>query len=614
MKPTLLQKKSPGELSAIGPSGKAARMSFASRVGRKLRELVEGFLERVYGRRHPGRLFVTLTIAMPWAFNWMTPNDKWSLGAHVQLWLKGLSVAPRTPPAAGKRIFLLCAYRGQFTLDLTLAVLLAWRGHELTFGYLPKLQSPVKHPLRDDSSAKAYLSSALAQIERRSGGRIHCVDLSDVPLDDLPLKESIIQSRVKSDVVMYARRETLDLTDPDTRQVWDYYESQARYAQRLARTYFVRTWGQFDLVLIANGTTFEAAQFCDVAKELAMPMTTFEKFAFRQRRVINHGDDFQNFNDLHWAWKNREALGYLEPRFYAYAIDRAFNLLDERRRASAASWSWTLQSSPNQTTQEAMRAAGVPENTEFALVCSNVPFDAGYSGLLGKFSSMREWLHETVRHLLENTSLHVVVRSHPAEAAHWGGREHSSETLKEFLGNPQLTFIAHDQAVNTYGLMEKCKFGVVFSSTTGLEMAMLGKSVVPGANVYYAGKGYTVDTATRAEYDATLTRLAAATEPVELTQSQMYDARLFHFILHYVMQWPFPHDKPNDIRRLPPHRLLESKDIASYVRFLDALAMGEDEWLPVMSRYLSADGTNHIPMPSANGPDQSHGPDAIHRV
>lgn len=587
---------------AVGPTSVIGRLSPLARIIRKIRELFEGLFAMIFSSRHPGGYFIRLTIAFPWLFNWMTPNDKWSLGAHVRFWAKCLAVAPRDNAIESKRIFFFCAYRGQFTIDLPLAFLLAWRGHRITFGYLPKLQSPTKEPLGDYPSAKLYLAMSLGQIVRLSAGRINCVDLSEITFDDLPVNETTIQSKVKSDVVMYLRRESVDMSDPACRKAWAYYEKQARQAQQLALTYLRRTLGQFDLIIIANGTTFEAAQFCAVAKELKIPVTTFEKFAFKHHRVINHGDDFQNFNDLSLAWNHREELGYLEPQFLKYAAMRATNLLDERRRASRESWSWVLQSAPHQNRRQALIAAGVPQNTQFALVCSNVPFDAGYGGLLGKFSSMKEWLVETIRHLLDKTSIHVVLRAHPAESAHWGGRELSSETIKEFLGNPRLTFVAHDQEVNTYGLMEEAKFGVVFSSTTGLEMAMLGKFVIPGANVYYDRRGFTVDSVNRDDYFSALTRFAEADNIVELDRSQVNSARLFHFILHYVMQWPFPYDKPNDVRRLPPHHLLASEKVDSYIRFIDALTLTieEGEWLGLMSKYLSADGVNHVPTPYPN--------------
>ena len=569
-----------------------------SRWGRLLaraRARIEFHLGQIFAGRHPGGLLSRIVAAAHPIVRPLTPNDKWSLPAHVPGWMDALDAPPLQPLPGRKRMFMFCAYRGQFTLDFMMACLLAWRGHDITIGYLPKLQSPVKQPLNDHATAKPYLASVLGNVAKLSRNRIRCIDLSNEKLADGPVDEGFIQSRVKSDAVMYFRRETLDLNVPEVRQAWDYYEGQARNAQKLAWSYLKDNRDRYDLCLIANGTTFEAAQFCHVAKAIGMPVNTYEKFAFPKVQIVNHGGDFRNFDDLDAVWRRREELGYTAEPFFSFAGSHAYKLLEERRTASKASWTWTLQWAPDQSTEESILAAGIPPHTPFALVCPNVPFDAGYDGLLGLFSSLREWLYETVQHLLNNTSLHVVVRAHPAEAAHWGGQESSEQTLAPFRGHPRLTLISHDQPVNTYGLMETCKFGVVFSSTTGLEMAMMGKGVVVGASLYYGRKGFTIDSDSRDEYDATLTRLASAPGASTLTELQKGNARLFHFILHYVMQWPFPYGKPSDVQQTPLRKLLRSPIMQKYVPFIDALALTEPEWQERMPEFLSAGGNNHIP-------------------
>jgi len=560
----------------------------------RLRARLDFHLNQIFMRRHPGPLLNRLIAGMGPLVRLLVPNDKWTLAANLPVWMKALDVAPMLPLPQSRRIFMLCAYRGQFTLDFAIAIMLAWRGHHITIGYLPKLQSPIKHPIEDDPSAKPYLADVLAGVERMSGGRIRCADLSDEVLDEVPLDESFIQARVKSDVVMYFQRETLDRGDPEIGRIWDRFEEQARQSQKLAWNYLGKNREQFDLCIIANGTTFESAQFCYVARMMGIPFNTHERFAFRKVRTPNHADDFRNFSDLETSWRYRERLGYTGEPFYTQATDRAFGLLEERRKASRATWSWTLQNSPDQTTDQALAAAGISAGSTFVLVCPNVPYDAGYDGLLGLFPSMRDWLVDTVRHLLENTSIHVVVRAHPAEVALGGGKERSEEILAEFLNHPRMTLIAHDRTVNTYGLMETCKFGVVFSSTTGLEMAMMGKTVVVGANLYYGRKGYTAESDNRAEYDATLTRLAEMEGTPDLTQRQMLDARLFHFMLHFVMQWPYPYDKPSDVLTLPFSELLQSAEMKKYLPFLDALTLPDAEWHERISEFLGADGDNHV--------------------
>lgn len=572
-------------------------LTVTQRIVRRLRQGIEWLPDHFYAHRHPGPAMRILIAALAPIVTRLTPNDKWSLGAHLPTWLSALDAAPVYPLPPSKHIFLFSAYRTQFTYDFMVAILLAWRGHNVTVGYLPKLQSPIKPPLKDHPSAKPYLRAVLSPVKILSNGRIHCVDLSDIAVGDASLDKEALDKQVLSDTIMCTRRETIDMTDPDTRAAWTYYEIQARNTWAIAMTYLSRHRDDFDLVLVPNGATFETAQFCQAGKALSLPVNSFEKFDFRGVRVLNHGDHFLAFNDMEAAWQQRKKLGYHDEPFRSFAVNRALSLLDERRRASTANWGWALQKSPNQTVEETVRAAGVGDGRRFVLICTNVPYDAGYATLLGLFPSMREWLLQTVRYLLTQTDIHVVVRAHPGEAASYGGKERSETTLAEFLGHERLTMISGDQAANTYNLIERCQFGIVFSSTTGMEMAMLGKIAMIGATVYYGRRGFTVDSVSTDAYFAHLDRLTSLREAQRLDQEAAKEAALFHFIFHFVMQWPFPYHKPANVRDQPLRKLVCSSHISRYLPFLDALACSRDEWIARQGEFIAADGSNHIPVP-----------------
>ena len=554
----------------------------------------ETSLGRAYERRHPGVLGRGLLRLLRPAVLRCAPNDKWNLHVFLPEWLAALRVPPRAPLPAAKRIFLFCAYRIEFTLNLNLAVFLAWRGHRITIGYLPKLQSPIKEPRRDHPSARPYLAAALRHVDALSGGRIRCVDLSEEPAWGGKLDEEFIERQILSDVVMAVRRETLDPSDPEVRDSRAYYDAVARTAQRAAWAHLSRARDRYDLCLIPNGTTFEGAQVCHVARRLGIPVNTFEKFAFRSVRIMNHGDNFLAFDDLDLAWNLRGAAGYEDEPVYRQACARAMRLLDERRGNSTTTWGWSLQTAPPQSPAAVLAQHGVGAAGEFVLVCPNVPYDAGYEGLRTVFPSMREWLIDTVRALLERSSLTVLVRAHPAEAAHWGGRERSEETLRAAgLASRRLIVMPAEQKVNTYALMEACRFGVVFSSTTGLEMAMLGKAVLAGTHAYYTRRGFTVDAKDRSDYFGQLERLCAEREP-GLDAEATRQAQLFHFILHCVMQWPYPYDKPSYVRARPPHALLAEGGIDRYLDTLDVLTMAPEEWRTRAVDYLAAHRARHV--------------------
>jgi len=136
-------------------------------------------LDPIFANRHPGRSLILMVRFLGPLIRQLQPNDRWNLPAFVPCWLQVLKQPSPPLQGAAKNIFIFCCYRGQFTLDLVLAILLAWRGHKVVLGYLPKLRSPIKTPLKDSSGAAAYLNAALAPIEILSSGRVRCVDLSD---------------------------------------------------------------------------------------------------------------------------------------------------------------------------------------------------------------------------------------------------------------------------------------------------------------------------------------------------------------------------------------------------------------------------------------------------
>lgn len=570
-----------------------------------LRRLAAGALRRLqrpidylYAQSHPGPFARGLIDLLSPVVRLMPSNDKWSLGVHAQEWMKVVHLPPVGAAPSVKRIFMLTAYRGQFSLDLPLAALLAWRGHQVTIGYFPKLGSPIKEPARDHKSAQPYLEAALARVDTASSGRVRMVNLSRFAWSsDAEVDEAMIARQSFADAVMKLGRETISANDPVDASVLARYRELGRRTQVALNAYLSPRSATFDLVLVANGATFESAHLCHVAERLGLPFNTYEKFSFRRVRLMGHGSPFLRFTDLRRLWERRHELGYSAPAIARAATAAAMRLIDERRSAGKSNWAWAYQSAPRQTTSAALEASGLADGEPFALICPNVPFDAGYFDFTTVFPSMREWLVAAVRTLLESSTMRVVVRAHPGEVLHYGGSEsaHSILAAAGLVEHPRLLLIPGGDKVNTYGLMERCRFGTVFSSTTGLEMAMLGKQVVVGADVYYGGCGFTIDAGNRESYLRELRRLATSDPMISLVNHAREEAQLFHFLLHYAVQWPFPYDKPDDVIRMPPHRLAASPEIQRYLPTLDALTAVREEFESFLGTWVAAGRCRHLP-------------------
>ena len=190
---------------------------------------------------------------------------------------------------------------------------------------------------------------------------------------------------------------------------------------------------------------------------------------------------------------------------------------------------------------------------------------------------MREWLVQTVEALLRDSQLHVVVRAHPAETRPGYGREQIAAIIEEAgIRSSRLALLPGNSDINTYDLMPLCKFAAVFASTTGVEIAMHGKPVIAGASVYYARCGITVPTPDRATYFARLANLAAGNKFDERANSD--DAAMLYCIFHYLLQWPFPYDKPSQITAWPLKELPAHPLIRTYIETLDVLSKEVSEY------------------------------------
>ncbi len=550
--------------------------------------LVDGIFGRFYAHRHPGPVGRAVISLLSPLVRQLLPNDKWNLHVMVPAWIDGLAAPRREPLPPSRHVFIFVAYRGVFTSHLLLAVMLAWRGHRITLGYLPKLQSPNKQPLADSPTAKPYLKAALAQVERLSRGAIRTIDLSD-DLAPVAFDETAVEKQARYDMVMALQRENIDMQDPAIRALLDHMNAAGRTAQIALRNHFSKH--RYDICIVGNGTTFEGSHACRVLREFGHEVNGTEKFAFRGVRVINHGDHFLAGDDIGAIWRKREELGYTAEPYFSRFVAQALGSIRARSQNSTETWLWELQRAVDQSTAEAFRTAGIDPERPFVLVCPNVVFDAGYGKITNLFPTMREWLVQTVEYLLRETDEVVVVRAHPGEGLWWGGRDPVHQLLATSGISPgeRLVIIPGQAKVNTYRLMERCLYGVVFSSSTGLEMATMGKHVAVASDVVYSHRGFTYDAKTRQEYFDHLKSLPAVAAAGSLDERRRDLALLFYFVYHWVAQYPYPYDKPTYVAQRSVFEQLSGDDMAQFLTYIDLIVMDAPTFEARMGDFLSAE-------------------------
>ncbi|HXI56498.1 MAG TPA: hypothetical protein VNO55_10595, partial [Polyangia bacterium] len=118
----------------------------------------------------------------------------------------------------------------------------------------------------------------------------------------------------------------------------------------------------------------------------------------------------------------------------------------------------------------------------------NVEWDTAALGLHRFFRDDCEWLVETVGFLLRETEARVAIRQHPGNRVVVDGAANLEQELARHFGNhPRYRFIRATDPVSTYKLLSAARVVLPYTTTTGIEAAMLGKPLVLESRAYYAG-------------------------------------------------------------------------------------------------------------------------------
>ena len=78
------------------------------------------------------------------------------------------------------------------------------------------------------------------------------------------------------------------------------------------------------------------------------------------------------------------------------------------------------------------------------------------------------------------------------------------DALRKRILGFQTTYDLSQLRMEFYELMESADFGLVYTSTTGLEMALRGKPVIVAGQTHYRDRGFTVDVSNREEFVAAI--------------------------------------------------------------------------------------------------------------
>ena len=328
-----------------------------------------------------------------------------------------------------------------------------------------------------------------------------------------------------------------------------------------------------DVVLIPNGTITELGAVYHVARHLDIHTVTYEFNDQREQVWIAQDDEVmrQHTDDL-WAARGNHKL-----------TDEQRELIEELEsaRMGAKAFGKSVRKWQDVETvggEQIREELGLDERPVI-LLATNVLGDSLTLGRNLFARSMAAWIAETVRFLAGKPGVQLVMRVHPGERLTHG--RSMVDVVNEALPSipEHIHVIGPLEKVNTYDLMEFASLGLVYTTTTGMEMSMNGIPVIVCGDTHYAKRGFTLDPQNWGEYYDMLD--SAIRDPKRLTQEQVETAweYAYRFFFEYPLSFPWRlMHFWKDLGIWPLDRVLSEEGQAEYRRTFDYLAGEPIKW------------------------------------
>jgi hypothetical protein len=488
---------------------------------------------------------------------------------HLPDWIERIS-AMKCPggPARGRRILFFGVYQRWVDYCLALSMLLLGQGAEVDFAWLP---TPSPLPGERTVTFDHWIRSERRNRRRCAHPRFHLYDLAKVkPGEPTAEMERFADKQAAIDVSYLLQKERIDLRG-DERDAGTFEFRRRRNLDAVRRMAAFLKGRNYDRIILPSGGILEFGAVFRYLSAEGVDVTTIETCDANGRIWVSNNGSVASI-DTSSLWE-QDAPHVLDPE----RKKRVSKIIETRQTPASPDLQIRYQRSGTDAPEATLGRLGISGDRPVLLLCPNVPFDAVFYGDGRKlFAGMWEWLVESCRFLAGRTDCDAILRCHPAEP-HFDTPETTEAILKEFLpplpGHVRL--IRPEDPVSTYSLMEIADLGLVYASTTGLEMAMRGIPVICGnPSQHYNRKGFTIDPPSREEFFGEIDRRLKSPKGARLSGRQVELAWCYADV--YFNQWyiPFPWlGGPiwGNLKDWPIERMLSQEGRASHESVLGTL-------------------------------------------
>ncbi|MFP3853955.1 MAG: hypothetical protein ACLFWD_06645, partial [Anaerolineales bacterium] len=479
---------------------------------------------------------------------------------------------PFYQPTGPKRVFILGYLQWWVENTAALSLLLTRAGHQVTLAHLPYRHWWNPRSQWDVRRQRAYLNKLLGTLD----SLVEVEDLLAAKPESLPpeLEESLDYQSLL-DVQYTLQREDIDpASEGEAGQLFRL--RLARNQAAAARALSLLQGGDFDAVILPNGSILEFGALYRTAQHLGLPVTTYDFGEQRDRLWLAQDQEVMRLNtDELWRARGSIPLTGQEERE-----------LEQLYRARRGGQVWETfarqwQSGESLGAQKLRAELGLDPGKPLVLLCTNVVGDSLALDRQVFTEGMADWVERTVQHLADKPGVQLVVRVHPGELL--GAGHPSVEIVNNAMEDlpDHVLVIPPDSEINTYDLIELAHLGLVYTTTVGLEMALMGVPVIVAGEAHYRDKGFTYHPESMKEYLETLDQLLADPKGRRLPESQVQLARRYAY--RFFFEYPFAYPWHvihfwKDLEERPFEAMMDLDGLDPYLETLEALVGQKIDW------------------------------------
>ncbi|MGB3459353.1 MAG: hypothetical protein WBB08_08690 [Halobacteriota archaeon] len=170
------------------------------------------------------------------------------------------------------------------------------------------------------------------------------------------------------------------------------------------------------------------------------------------------------------------------------------------------------------------------------ILFTNLLWDASLVGVDVVFKDPFELVYETINWFAHKNRKLLIIKVHPAEEISGTHLSFLSYIHSKFPELPENVIILPPKSeISTYSLFDVVDYGIVYTSTAGLEMAIRGIPAITTAQTHYREKGFTFDATNKEEYFGLLENA----EKLEVTPKMMDLANKYGYLHFCDREIPF---------------------------------------------------------------------------